>query len=197
MATKTKNKLSKALKNTLINELKDKKEEERLERVKQNANLREITIWTDKTNKVCQNYIDFLTSEGVNLIIKDRKDNQKEWNKVASITNYNAVPTFFTNGEYLSLTRDFHNQQQILNALKYLGNPDYNNPTYDAKILEHLKTNQYNLFTKLNQIQQQLSPIATFISNLQKELTEEENEEIKTKKEGDCGCGKNKNQNKK
>ena len=42
MATKTKNKLSKALKNTFINELKDKKEEERLERVKENSNFLKI-----------------------------------------------------------------------------------------------------------------------------------------------------------
>ena len=42
--TKTKTKLSKALKNTFISELKDKKEEERLERVKANADLKKLTI---------------------------------------------------------------------------------------------------------------------------------------------------------
>jgi len=191
MATKTKTKLSKALKNTFINELKDKQEEERLERVKQNANLREITVWVDNDNKTCESYLLYLKNEGINPIVKDRKENQKEWNEVASTTNYNSVPTFFTNGEYLAITRDFQNQQQILNALKYLGSPDFNNPSFDAKMLEHLKTNQYNLFTKLNQIHQQLAPLTTFINNLQKELINEENEENEEKKE-DCGCGKNK-----
>ena len=45
MTTKTKNKLSKALKNTFINELKDKKEVERLERVKTNADLKSVLIY--------------------------------------------------------------------------------------------------------------------------------------------------------
>ena len=191
MATKTK--IKESLKNVLIKELTDKKEEERLVRVKENSKLREITAWVDKDNKICDQYIKFLNSEGINLTIKNRAENQKEWSEVAATTNYNVVPTFFSNGEYLAVTRDFKNTQQALNALKYLGSPTFDNPSFDSKLLEHLKTNQYNLFTKLNQIQQQLAPITQFITNLEKELTEEiqeENTETSTsnKKEGGCGC---------
>jgi len=172
--TKTKTKLSKALKNTFLNELKDKKEEERLERVKLNSNLREITVYTDKNNKVASAIIDFLTNEGINLIQKERSENHEEWLKVGSTTGLGAVPTFYVNGEYLVNGRDFQNQNHALNALKYLGSPDFNNPSSKDKILEHAKTNQYNLLQKLNQLEQKLTPMIQFITNLQKELLEEE-----------------------
>ena len=60
MATKTK--IKESLKNVLIKELTDKKEEERLVRVKENSKLREITAWVDKDNKICDQYIKFLNS---------------------------------------------------------------------------------------------------------------------------------------
>jgi regulator of replication initiation timing len=41
-------------------------------------------------------------------------------------------------------------------------------------MLEHSKTNQYNIFTKINQLEQKLTPVVTFITNLQKELEEED-----------------------
>ena len=174
MTTKTKNKLSKALKNTFINELKDKKEVERLKRVKENSNLREIIVYTDKNNKFASTIIDFLTNEGINLIQKERSENHKEWLKIGSITGLGAVPTFYVNGEYLVNGRDFQNQNHALNALKYLGSPDFNNPSSKDKILEHAKTNQYNLLQRLNQLEQKITPVIQFITNLQKELAEEE-----------------------
>jgi hypothetical protein len=54
MTTKTKDKLSKALKSKFVNELKDKKEEERLERIKTNSNLKEVTIFTHKDQQHCK-----------------------------------------------------------------------------------------------------------------------------------------------
>ena len=37
-----------------------------------------------------------------------------------------------------------------------------------------MKTNNYNLFNRINQLQQQMTPLITFITNLQKQLEEEE-----------------------
>ena len=176
MATKTKNKLSKALKNTFLNELKGKKEEERLERAKLNANLREIIVYTNKNDKNSTNIIDFLIKEGINLTQKEISENKEAWSITASTTNINAIPTFYVNGEYLVNGRDFQNPQHCLNALKYLGSPDFINPSYEDKMLEHSKTNQYNIFNKINQLEQKINPLVQFITNLQKELEEEEGE---------------------
>ena len=180
MATKTKTtktKIKDSLKNVFINELKDKKETERLERVKVNSNLKEFTIYTDKGNKQAEGILDFLTSEGINFIKKERSENHEEWLLVGATTSLNIVPTFYVNGEYLINGRDFQNGQHCLNALKYLGDPNFINPSYKDKLLEHSKTNQYNLYQRLNQLEQKLNPLVQFIQNLQKELQEEEKSE--------------------
>ena len=39
-----------------------------------------------------------------------------------------------------------------------------------------MKTNQYNLFQRINALDQKLNPLLSFIDNLQKELLEEEGE---------------------
>tara|TARA_Y100000361_G_C11004928_1_gene261290 strand:- start:82 stop:666 length:585 start_codon:yes stop_codon:yes gene_type:complete len=193
MATKTKKKLSKALKNTFLNELKGKKEEERLLRVKENSKLREITVYTDKNNKNASNIIDFLISEGVNLNQIEIPENLTEWNKVASIINIQAVPTFYVNGEYLANQRDFTNAQHVLNALKYLGNPDFDNPSSMDKLHEFAKTSQYNMHTAIQNLSKQVTPIVNFITNLQKELEEEDSNNSTTSQETPTtpgGCGK-------
>ena len=174
MTTKTKTKLTKALKNTFINELKDKKEEERLLRVKENSKLREIIVYTDKNNKKANNTIDFLISEGIKLNQIEIPENLKEWNKVASIINMNVAPTFYVNGEYLVQGRDFQNNQHIINALKYLGDPSFKNPPSKDKVFEQMKTNTHNLRTQINNLSKQITPLVQFIQNLQKELAEEE-----------------------
>ena len=72
MATKTKtktkttkSKIKDSLKNVFINELKDKKELERLERVKANADLKEVLIYTDKNQPHNKQFTDVLTQEGI------------------------------------------------------------------------------------------------------------------------------------
>ena len=95
MTTKTKTKIKKSLKNVFIKELKDKKEEERLERIKANANLKEVTIYTHKDQQHCKQYTDMLTQEGIkfNEIETSEGEGLDEWNKVISITN---LPGFAT-----------------------------------------------------------------------------------------------------
>ena len=176
MTTKTKDKLSKALKNKFLGEMKDQKEIERLERVKINSSLREIIVYINGTNKLSDDIINFLTKEGVNLITKEVSENQMEWNKIDSIINMQSFPTFYVNGEYLTNGRDFQNGNQILNALKYLGDPNFDNPPAGEKSLEYSKTIAYNLFTRLTNLENKLTPLIQFIENLQKELIEEESE---------------------
>ena len=48
------------------------------------------------------------------------------------------------------------------------------NPKVEKRMFEHMKTNQYNTFQQIQSLQGQLSPIITFVQNLQKQLEEEE-----------------------
>ena len=195
MAKTTKTKVKDSLKNLLIKELTDSKEQARLVRVKENSNLREIIAYTSKQGqmgKICQEYINFLDKEGIKVIQKDTIENNEEWSKVTATTNFQSFPTFFVNGEYLVYQRDFNNPRQCLNALKYLGNPKFDNPPQSDKLLEYLKTSNYQLHTRLGQLEQKLQPLQNFITNLQKELQEEENIEISTEAPKTGGCGSNK-----
>ena len=83
MATKTKiktkttkSKIKDSLKNVFINELKDSKETERLERVKANADLKEVTIFTHKDQKHCKQFTDSLTQEGIKFTEIDASEGE-------------------------------------------------------------------------------------------------------------------------
>ena len=193
----TKTKIKESLKNVFINELKDKKEEERLERVKANADLKEVTIYTHKDQQHCKQFIDILTEEGIkfNEIDTSEGEGLDEWNKVVSITNLGMFPTVLVNQNFIVQRRDFQSPQQLVGAIQYFGSPKFENPTFEGKIFEQMKTNNYNLFSRINQLEGRLNPVINFITNLQKQLEEEEVEEkdrrIKKPKD-DCGCGKKK-----
>ena len=174
MTTKTKTKLSKALKDKFRGELTDKKETERLERVKANANLKEVTIYTHKDQQHCKQYIDTLTNEGIKIIEKEQSEYLDEYNKFVATTNMGGFPAVIVNDNYLIMRRDFNNVQQLIGAIQFLGDPNFVNPNSEKSIIEQLKTSNYNLMMRINQLSQQINPIVNFITNLQKELEGEE-----------------------
>ena len=113
MTTKTKTKIKDSLKNVFINELKDKKETERLERVKANGDLKEVIIYTHKGQQQCKQFTDILTQEGIkfNEIDASEGDGLDDWNKVVAITNLGTFPTVLVNQNFLVQRRDFQNPQ--------------------------------------------------------------------------------------
>ena len=174
MATKTKEKLPKALKDKFRDELTEQKEKERLERVKANANLKEVTIYTHKDQQHCKQYIDTLTNEGIKIIEKEQSEYLDEYNKFVATTNMGGFPAVIVNDNYLIMRRDFNNVQQLIGVIQFLGDPNFVNPNSEKSIIEQLKTSNYNLMMRINQLSQQINPIVNFITNLQKELEGEE-----------------------
>tara|TARA_R110000737_G_scaffold181173_1_gene204833 strand:+ start:20 stop:637 length:618 start_codon:yes stop_codon:yes gene_type:complete len=205
MATKTKtktkttkSKIKDSLKNVFINELKDSKETERLERVKANADLTEVIIYTHKDQKHCKQFTDSLTQEGIKFTEIDASEGEglDDWNKVVSITNLGMFPTVLVNKNFLVQRRDFQNAQQLVGAIQHFANPNFENPTFEGQVLEQMKTNQFNLFQTIQRLEGRLNPLITFIQNLEKQLNEEEG--ITTENptnaiapvSGGCGGGK-------
>jgi len=178
MATKTKTKIKDSLKNVFINELKDKKEVERLERVKANADLKEVIIYTHKDQQHCKQFTDSLTQEGIKFIEIDASEGNglDEWNKVVSITNLGMFPTVLVNQNFLVQRRDFQNVQQLIGAIQYFGSPKFENPAFEGKIYEQMKTNSYNMFQTIQRLEGRLNPVITFIQNLEKQLAEDDSE---------------------
>ena len=178
----TKDKVKSSLKNVLLKEMKEKKEEERLERVKANADLKEVLIYTDKNQPHFKQFTDTLTQEGIRFNEVDITENKDEWAKVISITNLGLLPTIIVNKNFLVQRRDFQNPQQLVGAIQHFANPNFENPAFEGQVLEQMKTNNYNLFTRLHQLQQQMTPLITFIQNLEKQLAEEDEDEGNSEK---------------
>jgi glutaredoxin len=160
------------LKEQIKQELLEKKEQERLERVKANSKLKKVNLLTNGT-PYCNTIKEQLDQEGIKYL---EKSDKKEIDKAVAITNLNMFPMVNINDVYLVNGRDFTNPQQLVQGITHMANPNYENPSSDLKTLEHIKTVQYHLWQKLNRIEQSLNPITGFITNLQKEIAEEKSE---------------------
>ena len=154
MATKTKiktkttkSKIKDSLKNVLLNEMKGKKEDERLERVKENADMQTLTVYTKFSTPLCTQLIDKLTEEGIPFIEKPLLDNEKEFTAVSLITNQYQFPTILVNGEYLVPQRDFAQVPQVIEIVKRIGAKGVTIPPIDVRTMEGLK----NLGAGINQ----------------------------------------------
>ena len=162
------------LKQQLIGELKDHKEKERLERVEQNSSLKEVVIYTDKNQPSNESYLNILKQEGIKYKNYDVQENMDEWKKVMSITGMNKLPAVLINKNILHFQRDFQQPTQLIPAIQHFASPNFINPDFERHMLELTKTQNYNLYMKLNQLDQKLRPIMQFVTNLQKQIAEEE-----------------------
>ena len=185
MATKTKDKLSKALKNKFIGELKDQKEKDRLERVKANANLKEVTLFTSATCPYCKQLKEALDNEGVKYIEKTNDKYPLEWAKVAGLTGIAVFPTIEIEENYLVPRRDFQQIPQGVNMIIGLANPDLEKPSDTVRMIEGLKTLNYHMSTAFQQLDSKMKPITMFIENIQNQIEEEEIEEKKSEEKSD------------
>tara|TARA_R110001606_G_C15078140_1_gene616905 strand:+ start:47 stop:607 length:561 start_codon:yes stop_codon:yes gene_type:complete len=179
--TKTKDKLKSSLKNVLLKEMKGKKKEERIERIKENADLQEIIVYTKFSTPLCTQLIDKLKEEGISYIEKPLLDNEEEFNNIALITNQYQFPTIIVNEEYLVPNRDFSQVPQAIEIIKRIGKEGVIIPPVDVRTMEGLKNlgagiNQQfqNLGRQINQLQQKIDPIQKFIDKLKEEIESED-----------------------
>ena len=175
MATKTK--IKDSLRKTFLNELKENVEEKRLERVKENAHLKEVTFYGDKKIPYTESFKTFLENEGIKLKAIDISDNPEEWSHIRTITGMPTLPAIIVNKNILMMKRDFMNQKTLLGLIKHYAAPEFKNPDFEGQMIEMTKTNMYNLAQRINMMEQNLKPIAKFVVDLQKQMAEEEKAE--------------------
>ena len=175
----TKSKITDSVKNVFINELKDSKEEERLERVKANGNLKEVIIFTSSTCPYCKQMKDALDQEGVKYVEKEasQKEHSAEWQTVSGITGLPVFPTLEIEGNYIVPRRDFQQIPQGVQMIVALANPDLIKPSDELRMIEGLKTLNYHMSTAFQQMNGQLQPLTTFITSIEKQIKEEEEKE--------------------
>ena len=163
------------LKDVVKEHLEKEKEQERLKRVKENSKLEKVTLLTNNV-PYCNTVKEYLDQEGIPYVEKTLKDNPDYINQATSITNLGMFPMIHAKDNYIVYQRDFQNPQQLVQVIKHIANPDYkNSKVNDIKVLEHLKTVQYHVWTKLNNLENKLTPVLNILNNLTEELEEETN----------------------
>ena len=181
MTKKSKTTDKDALKNLLLKDMKDQKEQERLQRVEENKNLQEIIIYTKFSCPFCKQMIDLLESEGIKYTEKSHIEHEDEWNQIIGLTNTPVFPTLVVNGEYLAPRRDFNQPQQAINIIKVLAKKGFKMPSNELRIREALKTlganiqqSNQNIIQQIQQLHKRLEPIQQFINKLKEEIESED-----------------------
>ena len=162
------------LKEQIKKELLENKEQERLKKVEANSKLDKI-ILLDNGTPYGENIKKHLDQEGIQYDLKTLKDNPDDINKASTITNLGMFPMVYLKDIYLVNQRDFQNPQQLVQAIQHFANPNFKNINSDIKSIEHLKTVQYNIWSKLNALENKLNPVLNLINKLTEEIKEEEN----------------------
>ena len=157
------------LKEQIKKELLENKEQERLKKVEANSKLDKI-ILLDNGTPYCDTVKKHLDQQGILYIEKTLKDNPNDVNEATSVTNLSMFPMVYHKDMYLVFQRDFQNPQQLVQTLQHLAKKSFENPKSDIKVLEHLKTLQYHVWTKLNNLENKLTPVLNILNNLTEEL---------------------------
>ena len=152
-------------------------EKEKLERILKNSKLKSITIYTNPQVPICKHITETLKSEGVKYIEKSTTENQNEWNEISTIVNMNMVPLVIANKNYLIYKRDFQNAQQLIGAIQVVCNPKFKNQKNEDKILEYIKTNTYQLWNKVDQLEKKISPLVDVMNSVLNDIENEEDSE--------------------
>tara|TARA_R110000744_G_scaffold221870_1_gene340870 strand:- start:37 stop:636 length:600 start_codon:yes stop_codon:yes gene_type:complete len=170
-----------ALKSLLLKDINENKEKERLQRVEDNKNIEEFTVWTTDTVPLCKELTDKLTTEGISFVEKDVMVLVEEFNKVSLVTNQVSLPIIVIKGEHLVSQRDFKTTEQILSIITRIGKKGIVLPSIEIRTLEGFKNmasgfsqQLNNVGNQLNQINQKLGPIQEFINKLKEEIESED-----------------------
>ena len=170
-----------ALKSLLLKDINEEKENARLQRVEENKNIPEITVYIEDTVPLCKQLTDTLTEEGITYITKPILEFPKEWNTTVLTTGQIQLPTILVNGEYLVANRDFQQVPQAIEIIRRIGKKGVVLPPNDIRIVEGFKNmglaisqQLQNVGRQLQAMDQKLDPITTFINKLKEEIESED-----------------------
>ena len=125
-----------------------------------------ITIYTSKTCPYCDQVKEKLKESSIEFIEKDIAEDKVEWESVYNLTTNPVTPTIKIGNEFLLPGRDFQHPQNLVDII-----PNFKESKYDEnrRVLELLKTINFNIFTAFQRLQQSLMQIE---NNTKKEKNE-------------------------
>ena len=153
------------LKSLVRNDLNKIKEKEKVENIKKNSKLKEITLYTKKNHPMCKNYLKIFTEEGIKFKEKDIEDHKV----VLSTVQLANFPIIYVNKNYLVQGRDFQNPKQAANALLHFADPNYEHPPFEDRLIESIKNLNQNIQKNIGHLSKQIQPVIKILTNLAEE----------------------------
>ena len=118
--------------------------------------MEKILVYTNKQCPYCAQIKELLIKENIEFTSRITEDYKDEWNKVVGITNLPTVPTIVIDNSYFVPGRDFTSPQHLVDRIKNHTADDANN---ELKILERLKTFNFQVSTAFSRVDQLLKQI--------------------------------------
>ena len=110
---------------------------------------KKITIYTSKTCPYCEQVKTSLKENSIKFTEIDIVEYKKVWDRVKSLTAIPTTPTIEINNEFLLPGRDFFNPQNLIDLISNFEDSTYSE---SRRILELVKTLNYNTFTAFNRL---------------------------------------------
>ena len=130
--------------------------------------MKNIIIYTSPSCGYCKTIKEQFIKENIKFVEKTNKEFQGEWYKVSHLTQIPVFPTIVIDNEYLVAGRDFQNPEQAINLVDYIIGPEYKEWPNELLLNERIKTLNYSINNRFNQL-----------SEILKQIKEKENEHKK------------------
>ena len=118
--------------------------------------MEKITIYTSETCPYCKKVKEVLTENNIEFNNLLTKDNEDMWQQIVDLVGMGQLPTVLFNGEYLMPGRDFGNED---NLIKLIQNQKPSKFTKEERLLEKIKTLNFNISNAFNRTNQILTKI--------------------------------------
>ena len=120
--------------------------------------MEKIIIYTQENCGYCKMVKDTLNKENIEFEEQLINKHSEDWKRITSLTNMPTTPTIYYKENYFVAGRDFPNPEVLINILRNFSYPD---DISLFKILENIKTLNYNMATAFGRLDQLLRKIET------------------------------------
>ena len=118
--------------------------------------MEKITIYTQSACGYCKTIKDTLDKNNIEFEEKLINEHSEDWKRITSLTNMPTTPTIHYKENYFVAGRDFPSPEVLINILK---NFNGNNDVSLFKVLENIKTLNYNMATAFGRLDQLLRQV--------------------------------------
>ena len=115
-----------------------------------------IIIYTQETCGYCNIVKNALNKNNIEFEEKLINEHSEDWKRITSLTNMPTTPTIHYKENYFIAGRDFPSPEVLINILK---NFNGNNDVSLFKVLENIKTLNYNMATAFGRLDQLLRQV--------------------------------------